>query len=166
MLMKSIRKSVSALLALAMITGCLSAGAAQPVSAASKNAVCQKYNKKINTRIRKIRNSKTDIQTTGTVFYVSSSSGNDANDGLSPEHAWKTCKRLNEDTDGIIYDTIKKNGGATVLFKRGDTYISFSNTDHRGMVGGECSGFSGSGSRYYNNYFYGCREGGFTVELG
>lgn len=24
----------------------------------------------------------------------------------------------------------------------------------------------GPGSRYYNNYFYGSREGGFTVELG
>ena len=381
MLMKSIRKSISALLALAMIAGCLSAGAAQPVSAASKNAVYQKYNKEINTRIRQIQNSKTNIQTTGTVFYVSSSTGNDANDGLSPEHAWKTCKRLNEDKNGIIYNTIQENGGATVLFKRGDTwncdgislwypnvtystygtgakpvfdfsigdaadpsmwtlkkgtkniwiykkkvpflgslalnerssadnydayydyrtkkwyencpnghysddgylcnykeknylninklpensffvdvrpskkyldkssgdlyvydcndtgtlyfsckkgnpgkvyksialcsgcglhcgnsctydnlvvkhtgntaisnfssddsegctlqncevyfcgdtYISFGNTDHCGMVGGECSGFSGSGSRYYNNYFYGCREGGFTVELG
>lgn len=90
--------------------------------AAQKGAVYQQYSKKVDKQIKAIKEHKTDIETVGTVFYVSSSTGNDANDGLSPETAWKTCKRVNEDLNGVIYDSVKKNGGATVLFKRGDTW--------------------------------------------
>lgn len=90
--------------------------------AAQKGAVYQQYSKKVDKQIKAIKEHKTDIETVGTVYYVSSSTGNDDNDGLSPETAWKTCKRVNEDPNGVIYDGVKKNGGATVLFKRGDTW--------------------------------------------
>lgn len=48
---------------------------------------------------------------TGTVHYVSSSTGSDSNDGLTPETAWKTIDKLN---------SAKPRG--TVFFKRGDTF--------------------------------------------
>lgn len=46
------------------------------------------------------------------IYYISSS-GCDGNDGLSPDTAWQTIKKLNS--------TIK--GGDTVCFKRGDTFF-------------------------------------------
>ena len=91
-------------------------------NAAQKSTVYQQYSKKIDKRVKQIKNHKTDIKTVGTVFYVSSSTGDDANDGLSPETAWKTCKRVNEDQDGVIYQSVEENGGASILFKRGDTW--------------------------------------------
>ena len=97
-------------------------GDRESVYAAQKNAVYQKYSTKIDNRIKKIQNHQTDIQTVGTVFYISSSTGNDQNDGLSPETAWKTCAKMNEDADGVIHDSVEKYGGATVLFKRGDVW--------------------------------------------
>lgn len=49
----------------------------------------------------------------GTVYYLSSSTGNDNNDGLTPKTAWKTLKKINETTI---------ESGSKVLFKRGDTW--------------------------------------------
>lgn len=60
----------------------------------------------------KIKTSKTDIKITGTAYYVSSG-GDDNNDGLSPETAWKTPKRV---TDAVL------KSGDGVFFKRGDLF--------------------------------------------
>ncbi len=49
----------------------------------------------------------------GTVYYVSSTSGDDANDGLSPETAFKTASRAG---------TVALNAGDSILFKRGDVF--------------------------------------------
>jgi hypothetical protein len=46
-------------------------------------------------------------------YFVSQSTGNDSNSGLSPEEAWKTTTRVNSANLG---------GGDTVLFKRGDKW--------------------------------------------
>lgn len=46
-------------------------------------------------------------------YYLSSSSGNDANDGLSEATAWQTLEKLN---------SVKMADNSTVLFKRGDTF--------------------------------------------
>ena len=46
-------------------------------------------------------------------YYVSSSSGDDANDGLSPETAWKTLNRANR---------MQFVAGSELLLKRGDTW--------------------------------------------
>lgn len=81
-----------------------------------------KYYDMIENRKEQIQTSKTTIESVGTVFYVSSSTGDDRNDGLTPETAWKTCKRVNEDLTGVIYESVQNNGGATVLFKRGDVW--------------------------------------------
>lgn len=55
---------------------------------------------------------------TGTAYYVSSSQGNDENDGLSPETPWKTLERVHQgEWDGDIYEP-----GDIVFFKRGDTW--------------------------------------------
>jgi hypothetical protein len=48
-----------------------------------------------------------------TTYYVSSSTGNDNNDGLTPQTAWATLQKVN--TAGI-------KDGDTVLFKCGDTF--------------------------------------------
>lgn len=80
------------------------------------------YYDRVDRRIAEIRASETTIEPVGTVFYISSSTGNDNNDGLSPETAWKTCARMNEDSDGAIKASVDKYGGATVLFKRGDVW--------------------------------------------
>ena len=64
-------------------------------------------------QINKILNSPSEIPETGTKFYVSPN-GNDDNDGLSPETAWKTLSRIN----GIkAMKSIK--AGDTILFERG-----------------------------------------------
>ncbi len=52
---------------------------------------------------------------TGTKYYVSSSTGNDSNDGKSPERAWKT-------TDKVTAMRYQLKPGDAVLFKRGDTW--------------------------------------------
>ncbi len=71
-----------------------------------------------NNRINEIRNTKnTDISNRiGKVYYLSSN-GNDANDGLTKDSAWKTIDKLNEE---FTKKTIKDND--TILLKRGDTY--------------------------------------------
>ena len=48
-------------------------------------------------------------------YYVSSSVGDDANDGLSPETAWKTLEQV----------TAQIEDGDTILLKRGDTFRGF-----------------------------------------
>ncbi len=51
-------------------------------------------------------------------YFVSSSEGNDANDGLSPATAWKTTTRVNQASFGLgeIFP------GNSILFKRGDVW--------------------------------------------
>lgn len=46
-------------------------------------------------------------------FYISSSSGNDANDGLTPARAWRSITKVN--ATNLV-------AGDTVLFKRGDVF--------------------------------------------
>ncbi len=49
----------------------------------------------------------------GACYYVSYSNGNDENDGLTPETAWKTVSKVND---------TQIPAGSVVLFKRGDTW--------------------------------------------
>ncbi len=59
-----------------------------------------------------IINSDTSVNITGTKYYVSTS-GNDSNDGKSPDSAWKTLDKVN---------SYRFNSGDGVFFKRGDTW--------------------------------------------
>ncbi len=54
-----------------------------------------------------------NVTGSGKCYYISSSEGNDGNDGLSPERAWKTIKKLN---------SADIPNGSVVLFKRGDEW--------------------------------------------
>ncbi len=59
-------------------------------------------------RREEIRNTKSDYsKITGTTYYVSNS-GNDDNDGLSPNTAWKTIAKVNsfplKDGDGVLFE--------------------------------------------------------------
>ncbi len=54
-----------------------------------------------------------DVQGSGKCYYVSYSTGNDSNDGLSPEKPWKTIDRVN---------STSIPNGSVVLFKRGDIW--------------------------------------------
>ncbi len=63
-------------------------------------------------RIEEIRNTKTDIEVTGTAYYVSEE-GDDTKDGKSPENAWKSLSKVN---------AAALKAGDVVFFKRGDTF--------------------------------------------
>ena len=78
-------------------------------------AYLAELDKTTSTRIEEIRNTKSDITVTGTTYYVSSSDGDDNNDGLSPEKPWKTLQKVTRS------ENILKAGDA-VLFKRGDLW--------------------------------------------
>ena len=62
-----------------------------------------------------ILNAKSAYSVTGSgkIYYVSSSSGDDANDGLSEAKPWKTLTRVNNTT---------VPAGSVILFKRGDIW--------------------------------------------
>lgn len=49
----------------------------------------------------------------GKTYYISWSQGDDTNDGLAPERAWKTTDR---------FEWMKKSGGDVFLFRRGDDW--------------------------------------------
>lgn len=62
-----------------------------------------------------IRNAKSEYSTAGDgrIYYVSSSEGNDSNDGLSAAKPWKTLARVNNTS---------VPAGSVILFRRGDIW--------------------------------------------
>ncbi len=62
----------------------------------------------------------------GTNYYVSSTMGNDSNDGLSPSTAWQTLEKASNAT--IL-------PGDKVMFKRGDTFIGQLKPNYSGTSG-------------------------------
>ena len=92
----------------------------------------------------------TDPESTGTVYYISNS-GNDNNDGLSPETAWATLDRAFETYWPLTRDLLKP--GDTVLLERGGTwYISPDEregltSDAYNIVEGVTLGAYGEGTR-------------------
>ncbi len=111
------KKLLSVLLAIVMILPV--AAVAAPVSAESdffkqaSDALINQYMAEADALIEEIKNAPTTVEVTGTKYYVSSSSGNDSNDGLTPETAWKTIYKVNS-------MTFKPGDG--VFLKRGDTF--------------------------------------------
>lgn len=71
-----------------------------------------KYIAETEALIDEIENSPTTVEVTGTKYYVAAD-GNDENDGLTPETAWKTIEKVNE---------YKYKYGDGVFFKRGDSW--------------------------------------------
>ncbi|MBO7171131.1 MAG: hypothetical protein J6W28_08160, partial [Clostridia bacterium] len=76
---------------------------------------------KTQAKIDAILNSVSDIRPAegGKVYYVSSLNGNDKNDGLTPETAWKTLERV----------TVKQRktivSGDVVAFERGSVFYTY-----------------------------------------
>lgn len=71
-------------------------------------------------RIEAIKNTQNLTPSTGTykkVYYVSSSTGNDSNDGTSESKPFKTIKKVND-----VLGNLRSSYSATVCFKRGDTW--------------------------------------------
>ena len=71
------------------------------------------YMHEIETLIDEIVYSPTDIEISGTKYYISSSSGDNSNTGLSPDDAFKTLDRIN---------SLSLKPGDGVLLKRGDSW--------------------------------------------
>ncbi|MBQ7821472.1 MAG: S-layer homology domain-containing protein [Clostridia bacterium] len=70
------------------------------------------YMAEMDAMISAIENSPTAVEVTGTKYYVSAD-GNNENDGLTPESAWKTVDKVNKHTF---------NFGDGVFFNRGDEW--------------------------------------------
>ena len=77
--------------------------------------ILKEIDEKTDKRIAEIKATKTEIvpKEGKTAYYVSFNSGNDENDGKSPEKAWKTVERVNRGA----YVT-----GDVVYFKRGEEW--------------------------------------------
>jgi len=78
-----------------------------------------------------------------TNFYVSNSTGNDSNNGLSPSTPWKTISKVNSSMGSF-------NADDSILFKRGDTFTGRLLPTRSGTIGhpiyfGKSVGF-GSGA--------------------
>lgn len=80
------------------------------------------YYSMVDERIDKIKKSENYVQPKGTVYYISSSEGDDGNDGLSPETPWKTCENVNRLLGDDMWNIGEDFEGATFLFKRGDVW--------------------------------------------
>ena len=92
----------------------------------------------------------TDVESAGMVYYISNS-GNDNNDGLSPETAWATLDRVFETHWSLTRDLLKP--GDTVLLERGGTWyispdeIEGLTSDAYNIVDGVTLGAYGEGAR-------------------
>lgn len=74
----------------------------------------KEIDRKANEYRERIVKSKSEYEAKGTVYYVSNS-GNDENDGLSPETAWATPARVVAQNDKLSF-------GDVILFERGGTF--------------------------------------------
>jgi hypothetical protein len=78
------------------------------------------------TRKKSILNSKTEVNVKGTKYYVSNS-GNDNNDGKSPDKAWASINKLNETAfkpgDGIFFE---RGGTWRDVFLWGKSGVTYS----------------------------------------
>ena len=82
------------------------------------------YMDTMDEMIESIENSPTSVEVTGTKYYVSSS-GNDNNDGKTPETAWKTIDKVNK---------MEFSAGDGVFFKRGDEWRTISSLSAKSGV--------------------------------
>lgn len=63
-----------------------------------------------------------DIEAQPTLWYFSSSTGNDNNTGTSPSSPWKSMTRLQQLLNGQTFNGKKLQRGDTIYFFRGDTF--------------------------------------------
>lgn len=75
--------------------------------------VLDRIDRKAEKLKKEILRSKSSVPSARTIYYVSSSEGNDANDGLSPERPLQSLQKVNE---------LPLEEGDAVLFRRGDLF--------------------------------------------
>lgn len=134
---------LSILMTLSLLAGC---NASQDASDNANNDIIAAA----DTRRDAFYQNTTDIESTGMVYYISNS-GNDNNDGLSPETAWATLDRAFETYWPLTRDFLKP--GDTVLLERGGTWyvspdeIEGLTSDAYNIVDGVTLGAYGEGAR-------------------
>lgn len=131
-----------------MILGLLSGCGAQ--NAVSSPSPDEEILLAVNERKEGFNTAVTDLEITGKTYYISNS-GNNNNDGLSPETAWATLDRAFETHWPLTRDLLKS--GDAVLLERGGTwYISPDEvegltSDAYNIVEGVTLGAYGEGAR-------------------
>lgn len=103
-----------------------------------QDEIINEYKAKMNEKIAEITNSPSELlpcDVEGNCYYISSVNGDDSNDGLSPQSAWKSPVKLvkkNDPQDSIAtYEHIVKPGDA-VFFERGSVFNSELKTRYSG----------------------------------
>lgn len=102
------------------------------------NAYLAELDKKSDDMRAKIRGTETAVNVTGTKYYVSDN-GNDANDGMSPETAWKTIEKVNSAAlvpgDGVFFERGDIWRGVQLMGKLGITYSAYGSGDKPKLYG-------------------------------
>jgi len=140
------------LLLYVFITLCLLSGCNEFQNAddTSENNIDDEFLIAADTRRDTFRQNTTDVESTGIVYYISNS-GNDNNDGLSPETAWATLDRAFDTHWPLTRDLL--HPGDTVLLERGGTWyvspdeIEGLTSDAYNIVEGVTLGAYGEGER-------------------
>lgn len=145
------KRKISLLLSVIM-TLCLLVGCNESQNA-DDNSECNVADEILiaaETRRDTFHQNTTDVESTGMVYYISNS-GNDNNDGLSPETAWATLDRAFETHWPLTRNLLKP--GDTVLLERGGTWyvspdeIEGLTSDAYNIVEGVTLGAYGEGTR-------------------
>ncbi len=98
-------------------------------------------------RVEEILDTTSDISVTGTTYYVSAS-GNDGNDGRSPNSPWHTLSKVSAMASSL-------RPGDAVLFKRGDTFRCTQEPSTVKTAAGVTYGAYGTGPK---PNLYGCKK--------
>jgi len=135
-----------------------------PLYAPVNEKLITEYDEKIKQRIKEIRetpNVLTPDQIKGKCYYISSINGDDSNDGLSPETAWKSITKLISLKEGEGFSTplaafpamdhIPQRGDG-VFLERGSVFNAELTTGHAGdyvmwLVDGVSYGAYGEGEK-------------------
>jgi len=137
---------------------------AKPNYQLATKEIIDEYNEKIQKRIKEIKetpNILTPDQIKGTCYFISSVNGDDSNDGLSPETAWRSITKLVsvEEGDGFSnplahfpsLSHVPKRGDG-VFLERGSVFNAELSTEHAGdyvmwLVDGVSYGAYGEGDK-------------------
>jgi len=80
----------------------------------ASDQIIKQYMDATDALVDTIVNSSTNVSVSGTTYYVSSSMGDDSNDGLTESTPWKTISKVS--------NFAGFNDGDAVMFKRGDEF--------------------------------------------
>ena len=105
------------------------------------------YNAEFDKRIEEIKSTPTSVTVTGNKYYVSEN-GSDDNDGLSPEKAWQSIRKVDSfsfsDGDGVFFKRgdIFRAEGVTLTLQSGVTYSAYGSGEKPVLVGSSDASYS------------------------